>query len=140
MFGHEKAIAGRGKILSPVALVNALLKSEVVGPASNIRTDYHLLEAAGIVQVEESDGGRAFLKLVKREIVEGGLGWLRSTAPGDDAADVIPNLLRSPGSFVNPEADRASLPDDAAAEEITTAAILRLREEAQRGARLDNPF
>jgi len=120
-------------------LVEALLRKGWVGPASNIESDYHLLEAAGIVQVEEVAGGRALLKLVKREIVEGGLGWLRQTV-GGDGADAVPKLLRAPGAFVTPERDRASLPDAAAADELTRATVLRLREEAQRAARLDSPL
>jgi len=139
LFGHEKALASRGVVRDPVVLVEALLRKGWVGPASNIESDYHLLEAAGIVQVEEVAGGRALLKLVKREIVEGGLGWLRQTVSGGGAG-VVPKLLRAPEAFVTPERDRASLPDAAAADELTRATVLRLREEAQRAARLDSPL
>jgi hypothetical protein len=139
LFGHEKALAGRGVVRDPIVLVEALLRKGWVGPASNIETDYHLLEAAGIVQVQEVAGGRALLKLVKREIVEGGLGWLRQTA-GGGGERAVPKLLRAPGAFVTPERDRAGLPDDDAADELTRATVLRLREEAQRAARLDSPL
>jgi hypothetical protein len=139
LFGHEKALAGRGVVRDPVVLVESLLRKGWVGPASNIESDYHLLEAAGIVHVEEVEGGRALLKLVKREIVEGSLGWLRQTSSGGTGG-AMPQLLRAPGAFVTPERDRAGLPDDAAADELTRAAVLRLREEAQRAARLDSPL
>jgi hypothetical protein len=139
LFGHEKALAGRGVVRNPVVLVEALLRKGWVGPATNIESDYHLLEAAGIVQVEEVSGGRALLKLVKREIVEGGLGWLHQTVGGDEGG-AVPKLLRAPGDFVTPERDRANLPDDAAAAELTRAAVLRLREEVQRATRLDSPL
>src|SRR6266536_2220233 len=139
LFGHEKALAGRGVVRDPVVLVEALLRKGWVGPASNIETDYHLLEAAGIVQVEEVGGGQALLKLVKREIVEGGLGWLHQTVTGG-GADALPKLLRAPGDFVTPERDRAGLPDDDAAAELARATVLRLREEVQRATRLDSPL
>jgi hypothetical protein len=139
LFGHEKALAGRGIVRNPVVLVEALLRKGWVGPASNIESDYHLLEKAGIVQVEEVRGGRALLKLVKREIVESGLGWLQQTASGG-AAGAVPRLLQAPGAFLTPEHDRAGLPDDAAADELARAAVLRLRGEAHRAARLDSPL
>ena len=78
LFGHERAERGGGRILDPVVLVRALLNRRSVGPASNISTDYHLLEAHGIVRVRDAANGRAYLELVKDEIVQGGLSWLRA--------------------------------------------------------------
>jgi hypothetical protein len=101
-----------------------------------------MLEASGVVRVEGAgDSGRAYLRLLKREIVEGGLDWLRAGFAGmaGTGSDSV-RLHRAPGSFVNPEADRASLPDEAATSEIMVAAVLELRKEAQRAARADSPF
>lgn len=140
MFGHEKAKADRGKIRDPLVLIQALLNRGQVGPATNIRTDYHLLEAAGIVEVEEVGGGRALLKLTQREIVEGGLAWLKKTMPSSAGTDVVPNLIRSPGQFLTPEGDRVALPDQGAADEVMRAAVLRLREEVRSATRLDSPL
>lgn len=141
LFGHEKASLGYGKIQNPVVLVNALLKKGVVGPASNISTDYHLLERHGIVQVEEADNGRAFLKMIKPEIVEGGLDWLQRTLePGDISGNPVAKMFRSPWQFVTPERDRAELGDQGAADEIARSSVLRLREELQSAARQDTPF
>jgi hypothetical protein len=139
LFGHERAMHRGGRIMDPVVLVDALLRRRRVGPASNISTDYHLLEAQGIIRVT-SVGDRAYLDLVKPEIVEGGLAWLHRTAGETSNVGMDLKLARSPGSFLTPEADRANLPDQGAADEVARAAVLKLREEAQRAARHENPF
>lgn len=138
MFGHERALAGRGRISSPVILVEKLLERGRVGPASNIGTDYHLLEAAGIVAVDPGVD-RPFLRLVKEDIVADALGWLRQIYGNGAEADSRGVVVTSgPGVFVSPERDQSSLADDGAANEIADAAILSLREEiarVQRGER-----
>lgn len=135
MFGHDKALSGRGVIRSPVVLVNSLLRRGAVGPASNIGTDYHLLEAAGIVTVDPGVS-RPYLRLVKEDIVRDALGWLHQIYGSDENIDAVnPRLPNSPGQFVTPEADRAALPDDEAAAELADSTILRLREEMARGQR-----
>ncbi|MGX1484221.1 hypothetical protein RKD45_003297 [Streptomyces griseus] len=143
LFGKEKAQAGYGRIVSPVALVSKLLRTGAVGPATNIGTDYHMLEAAGVVQVQESSGGRAFLKLIKEDIVRDGLDWLNAslgnTPSGAGSADVL-KLENVPGTFVNPERDRATLSDDGASHEILSSAVLELRKEAQRAVTHQSPF
>lgn len=144
LYGHEKAVAGRGRILDPRVLVRALLRKGDVGPASNIASDYHLLEAKGIVAVRpsENEPGRAYLELVKREIVEGGLGWIEASYSNGSGAGADLNALTPPTEWVSPEADRVNLPDTGAAMEIAESAILRLREarkEAASAARRDVP-
>lgn len=134
MYGHEKAIAGRGRIGDPVVLVNALLNRGRVGPASNIGSDYHLLEGAGIVRVDHGVD-RPYLHLVKEDIVRDALGWLRQIYNGDQHAGEGLILTASPGSFVTPEADAAGLADDGAGAEIANASILALREEVARNVR-----
>lgn len=137
LFGHEKAKAGGGRIVDPVVLVRALVNRGQVGPATNIGTDYHLLEAQGIVTVDGPPGGRAFLRMVKPEIVKDGLDWLeRTTGSGNGISD-SPKLLRSPSAFTTPEQDRAGLPDQGAADEVTRSMLLRLREEVQSATRQD---
>lgn len=144
LYGHEKAIAGRGRILDPRVLVRALLRNGSVGPASNIASDYHLLEANGIVAVRPSDEtpGRAYLELVKQEIVEGGLGWIEASYSSGSGAGADLGSLKPPTDWTSPEADRANMPDTGAAMEIAESAILRLREarkEAASAARYDAP-
>lgn len=134
MYGHEKAIAARGRIANPVVLVNALLNRGAVGPASNIGTDYHLLEGAGIVRVDHGVD-RPLLHLVKEDIVRDALGWLRQIYDGDQHTGEGLILTASPGTFVTPEADAAQLADDGAGAEIANASILALREEVARNVR-----
>lgn len=138
LFGTEKARRGGGRINDPVVLVHKLYEGGVVGPASNIGTDYHLVEAHGIVAVEPGSGGRAFLRMVKPEIVKDSLDWLeRTTGAGEGSASGSPKLLRSPGAFIAPEQDRARLGDQGAADEVARSMLLRLREEVQSATRQD---
>jgi hypothetical protein len=137
LFGHEKAKASGGRISDPAVLVRALLSRGQVGPATNIGTDYHLLEAQGIVVVDGPPGGRAFLRMVKPEIVTDGLDWLERTTAGTTGGSDSPKLLRSPGVFVTPEQDRRALRDQGAADEVAQSMLLRLREEVQRATRQD---
>jgi hypothetical protein len=145
LYGHERAVLGRGRIYDPTVLVRSLLRKGSVGPASNIASDYHLLEANGIVSVRSATEapGRAYLELVKRDIVEGGLGWLEaSRGGGANGAEAELSALRPPTEWSPPEADRANQPDTGAAVEIAESAILRLREakkEAASAARYDSP-
>jgi hypothetical protein len=142
LYGHEKAVRSGGRILDPTVLVRKLLLTGTVGSASNISTDYHLLEAQGIVAVrpDKYNPGRSYLELVKEEIVAGGLGWLEAAHASDEGPGATFADLRPPSGWRSPEADRASLGDRGAADEITQAAVLRLRsarEEAQRAARFE---
>lgn len=142
LYGHEKAISERGRIYDPRVLVDRLLRRGRVGPASNIASDYHLLEGNGIVAVRPSSiQGRAYLDVVKKDVVEGGLAWLNQAleqqSPGEGAD---PGELMPPATWSTPEGDRVGIADEGAASEITTSAILSLRkarEEAQRAARFD---
>jgi hypothetical protein len=136
LFAHERARAGLGRVRDPMVLVRALVRDGEVGPATNIGTDYHLLEAAGIVAVDDS-GARPFLRLIKREIAEGGLLWL-TKAYGDGIGRAESELLaglRPPGEFASPELDRARATAGTAAMELTQAAVMHLRKEAQRVTR-----
>jgi hypothetical protein len=137
LFGHEKARAGGGRIMDPVVLVRALVNKGEVGPATNIGTDYHLLEAQGIVAVDGPPGGRAFLRMVKPEIVRDGLDWLERTTAGSSGGSNSPKLLRAPAAFVTPEQDRDEIGDQGASDEVTRSMLLRLREEVQSATRQD---
>lgn len=139
-FGVEKARSGLGRIANPTLLVRRLYERGFIGPATNIGTDYHLLEAQGIVSIEPGYDDRVFLRMVKKEIVRDGLDWLeRAESAGSDHF-VSPKLLRSPSEFINPEQNRARLSDQGATDEVTRAMVLRLREEVQRATRQDFPF
>ncbi len=137
LFGVEKAKSGYGRITHPTVLVRKLYQHGSVGPATNIGTDYHLLEAQGVVSVDAKGGDRPYLRMVKPEIVRDGLNWLERTGGRGIDSDVSPKLMRSPSEFVTPEQDRASLPDQGATDEVGRAMVLRLREEMQRATRQD---
>jgi len=137
LFGHEKAMAGRGRIGDPAVLVQAMINRGRVGPATNIGTDYHLLEAAGIVAVEPI-GDRAFLRLVKPEIAEAALGWIRRITDSTGTEQL--KLGQQPAGFTTPEADREDLTNSGEANEILVACVHELRKEMQRVARRDDPW
>ncbi len=142
LFGHEKAKVSGGRIRDPVVLVDALLRRGVVGPATNIATDYHLLEGAGIVRVEQTSSG-PLLRMVKQEIIEDGLGLLErglgAIRHGEESSTPL-QRLRPPGVFITPERDRSEIADAGAATELLESTILRLREEAKRATRDEAPF
>src|SRR5262249_34058151 len=48
LFGQEQATPGYGQIKDPTVLVSKLLDRGQVGPATNIGTDYYMLEANGV--------------------------------------------------------------------------------------------
>ena len=138
LFGVEKAKLGLGRISHPTVLVRRLYESGSVGPATNIGTDYHLLEAQGIVAVRPGPGDRAFLEMVKPEIIRDGLDWLERTGGIGPDREVSPKLLRSPSQFITPEQDRSSLSDQGATDEVAHAMVLRLRKELQSASRQDS--
>ena len=140
LFGVEKAQSGYGRITHPTVLVSRLVEHGSVGPATNIGTDYHLLEAQGIVSVDPDPRGRSFLRMVKPEIVRDGLDWLERTGGTGASGGISPKLLRSPSQFITPEQDRASLPDQGATDEVARSIVLRLREEVRSATRQDSVF
>jgi len=136
MFGTEQAAASGGRIMSPTVLVRALVNRGRVGPATNIGTDYHLLEMAGVVSVDDS-GPRPYLDLVKPEIAEAGLEWIRRITDPDGGLDV--QLTQQPAMFVKPE-DARGVDSEGASNEIMVSSINELRKEMQRAARRDDPW
>ena len=85
-----------------VVLVGKLLDRWFVGPATNIGTDYHLVESAGIVPVDPNTP-RPYLRLVKEDIVRDALGWLRQIYGGDETLpQATLRLTNTPGTFVTP--------------------------------------
>lgn len=81
---------------------------------------------------------------MKKEIVEGGLGWIEASlgAAAASGAGADLSVVKPPTVWNSPEADRAHQPDSGAANEIAESAILRLREarkEAASAARYDAP-
>jgi hypothetical protein len=138
LYGHRYGNPATGRIENPIALVRALIRDGTVRPSTAARTDFLLLESAGIVRVEEHRGlGR--LQLVKDDVARDSLELLRSAVEGDGAgAEGKLWLPRSQG-FVTPENDRASLanvPIQPGAEaEALTSSVEELRTELGRKVR-----
>ncbi len=136
LFGHKVAKASGGQIQEPATLVRALVNRGRVGPATNISTDYHLLEAAGVVAVEPT-GDRAYLRLIKPEIAETGLEWVKRIKETDQPSGLL--LSGKPSAFVKPE-DSRSVEVEGAAREVLISSIHELRKEMQRATRREDPW
>jgi hypothetical protein len=139
LYGHRYEMSGRGRILSPLVLVNALINRGSVGPTTSIREDYPLLEAHGIVSVTTRADGRAYLNLVKRDVAKDSLELLRA-ALGDEEPLGASNPLDAlwlPGTFTSPERDRKTLPEPKPSDEaeVIESTVERLREETSRRLR-----
>jgi hypothetical protein len=143
LYGHRYEAPGRGRISSPLVLVEALINRGQVGPTTSIKEDYPLLEAHGIVSVEEQTNGRAYLRLVKDDVAEDSLELLR-LALGEQENAAGENPLESlwlPGTFTTPERDRRGLPEiePGSESEVINATVDRLHEETQRKMRGEEP-
>lgn len=141
VFGHRYGYPGTGRIRDPLVLVSALLNRGEVGPATAIRTDYPLLEAHGIVRVQETQGTMATLELVKKDVAEDSLDLLR-LALGDaettaDRDDPMQALWVPGAAFRVPEQDRAELPEPTAGAEVEVirSTVEHLREETAKRMR-----
>jgi hypothetical protein len=97
------------------------------------------LESHGIVKVKSSSiSGRAYLSLVKQDVVEESLPLLEA-ALGDTSETNASQSISSlwlPGSFRGPEDDRRNLRAPSGAEaELFDITLMRLREGAQKVTR-----
>lgn len=139
LYGHRYEAWGRGRIANPLVLVEALIRKGYVGPTTSIKDDYPLLEAHGIVAVDEQAGGRAYLRLVKQDVAEDSLELLRLALGAEDqpaGADALEGLWL-PGTFTTPERDRARLPEIEPSSEadVLNSVVDQLHEETQRKLR-----
>ena len=90
-----------------------------------------------MVAVEPNDQGRAFLRLVKPEIAESALTWIRRITDTSGTADLTRG--QRPATFITPE-DGRTKESLGASHEIMVASIHELRKEMQRAARRDDPW
>jgi hypothetical protein len=131
--GHYFGQRSTGRIEDPVALVQALLDRGTVGPTTAARTDYLLLESAGIVRARLTSGRRAYLELVKRDVARDALGLI-ALALSEDGPPPTGDGVWLPAAYTVPERDRMRLPEVAGAEqEVVVSVVERLRTHA--GAR-----
>jgi len=120
-YGEHFASVSGGRIWSPFALLRKLLSQGIVGPATNIGTDYPLIARRGIINIVENPNyvGRYSMELVKSDVVEPVLELLRNetTVNVDDFADEIAS---GSYSFKAPEESRR---------QQLTGQVLALRDE-----------
>lgn len=133
LYGHRYGHPGTGRIDSPLALVGALIRNGTVAPSTAARTDYLLLESAGIVRVEK-EGNRGRMHLVKEDVARDSLELLRAAVGGDDSGPAGELWLPGSTGFVTPERDRAALPaiQPGAEAEALESAVEHLRDELGR--------
>lgn len=85
LYGHRFGSFATGRIENPVALVRALIRNRTVAPSTAAKTDYLLLQAAGIVRVDDYDERRGQMHLVKLDVAEDSLELLRAAVGGDES-------------------------------------------------------
>ena len=133
LYGHRYGRAGTGRIESPLALVGALIRNGTVRPSTAARTDYLLLEAAGIVRVER-EGNLGRMHLVKEDVAQDSMDLLRAAVGGDDSGPSGDLWLPGSTGFTTPERDRAQLPEisPGAEAEALQSTVEHLRSELGR--------
>ncbi|MGP7963633.1 hypothetical protein ACTVBU_10720 [Sanguibacter sp. A246] len=123
------------KLHSPTAFLSALIDRGVAGDVSSIRTDYPMLEKAGIVRVVAgSSANKGRLELLQAEVAEEALTLLTARDPntGAPAASVV---LSGQRGYVHVERERARLAVVADTDDLEQARLLAaLREVTTRRA------
>lgn len=139
LYGHRYASWSEGRIRDPLVLVRALINRGEVGPATSISNQYPLLESKGIVRVERQGGGRAMLKLVKKDVAKDSLELLELALDEGDAGGGESGVggLWLPGTFRTPEENRRALPEltPSIESEVLNSTIEELREATAQALR-----
>jgi hypothetical protein len=113
--GHVRQLIGsmmyaknfaRFKLWGPHRFLQRMIRDGEAGDASSIRTDYPMLETAGIVRVEPGDRYHK-LVLLQSDVAEEALSYLQSGG-GGAAADSASGL-RDQRRYVQPEQERARI-------------------------------
>lgn len=138
LYGHRYGRRPTGRIADPIALVSALIRDGTVRPSTAAKTDFLLLESAGIVRVEEV-GGLGQLRLIKEDVARDSLDLLRSAVCGDSSGSAGEIWLPGSRRFVTPERDRAALSNvpvqEGAEAEALRSSVEHLRSELGRKVR-----
>jgi hypothetical protein len=139
--GHRYGQWGTGRINHPIALVRALINKRAVGPTTAARTDYGLLEGAGIVRAEEVGGGQAMLHLVKDDVARESLDLLKLALEDDPSqqADSVDRLWIPGSALMTPEQDRRRLHEPVGdGRDLVQSTVERLRTEIGQSTRGEN--
>lgn len=109
-FGESYSNPGRGRIMSPAVLVDALIRREVVGPCTAIGQDYALLETEGIIKTIPADNkpGQFFMQLRRKEPAQIVRDMIEAQPSGALDARALPTNLELPLGFKGPEVMRAA--------------------------------
>lgn len=111
LYGHRFGKHGTGRIEKPVALVNALIRNGTIAPSTAAKTDYLLLQAAGIIRVDDYDTTRGQMHLIKQDVALDSLELLRAAVGGDESDPAGDFWLPGSTGFTTPERDRATIPE-----------------------------
>ena len=138
--GHVRQLIGSmvfarrfasNRLFAPRAFLNRLLREGEAGDASNIGTDYSMLETSGIVRVDRANRYYKFV-LLKPNIAEGAIDYLDNTGTSGTTS----GGLRDQRTFVYPESERARMQTPGKHAEpstgATSAILAALRQEAGR--------
>lgn len=109
-FGQLRSSTGRGRIVDPPVLVNALLDQDRVGPCTAIGEDYVLLEGEGVIRTvtaPHKPGRQFYMELRRREPAEIVLGILQTGTSSAIDAKSLPRSLELPLDYAGPEVARA---------------------------------
>jgi hypothetical protein len=113
-FGQLYSTSGRGKIMDPYVLVDALINKGSVGPASAIGHDYPMPLARGIVSIVESriQPGRFHMELRKEDVAETVRDVLHTNGilPTPIRDEEIAQKFKQQGNFVSTEQLRVKKP------------------------------
>ncbi|QIK04713.1 hypothetical protein G7Z12_37700 [Streptomyces sp. ID38640] len=139
--GHVRQLIGSmmfanryasNRLFAPTAFLRKLIRNGEAGDASNIGTDYSMLETAGIVKVEPAYSYSKFV-LLQADVAEQAVTYLDNTGSGGTAS----GGLRGQRSYLQPEIERArrlvqpskdAIPSPSASQDILAA----LRQEMGR--------
>jgi hypothetical protein len=139
--GHVRQLIGSmvfarrfasNRLFAPTAFLRTLVRNGEAGDASNIGTDYSMLETAGIVRVEPAYRFKKFV-LLQADVAEEAITYLEDSADGNTTS----GALQGQRGYRHPEAERArrlvQLPKEAAPSPSASQDILAaLRQEMGR--------
>ena len=103
-FGMTSSPYGRGRIRMIEALMNKLIEGSWVGPATAIGQDYKVLEIKGVVEVRSANGGRFYMRLLKKEVGKLALMVITEGEASSEALLQLPTV--SATKYQGPEINR----------------------------------
>ncbi|MBA7654432.1 hypothetical protein ES703_62311 [subsurface metagenome] len=109
-YGQMKSVPGRGKIIDPLWIINALLDGRWIGPCTAIGQDYRVLELQGVVETRQHSGSTYYMRLRQQEVGKLAHDILAygTMLPDPDVCD--PKFVGfQPDQFVIPETKRRAL-------------------------------